>query len=274
MQIRIDAAKKIRKLRSRSSASASRPRASRKPPPLAAFLRRRRRQREAEHAEHERRDGRHREGIAQESCGQPGLRVPREQIADREPGDDPADGAPHADIAEVPRRVVHLPERDRVDERERRHVQDHVEQQIRIERGKLRRAREQVHQRSADQMDHAEQPLGVHVLVRDEPDDERRDDGAPRLSGIGQRAVGAAEAERARQIAAHRDEPGAPDEELEKHHDTQAQPDSAVHNLAPGRDASIVMGLARECVRAFSDPPSSPRSRRRRASSCGSCARG
>ena len=93
----------------------------------AGFLRRRARQREAEDSEHERRDGRHRERVSQEPGGEARLRVPREHVADREPRDDPADGAPDADVAEVPSRVVHLPERDRVHERERRHVQDHVD---------------------------------------------------------------------------------------------------------------------------------------------------
>jgi hypothetical protein len=38
MQIRIDATKNVRKFRSRSSPSASRPSASRKPPPVPPFI--------------------------------------------------------------------------------------------------------------------------------------------------------------------------------------------------------------------------------------------
>src|SRR5690606_37678677 len=79
----------------------------------------------------------------------------------------------------------------------------------------------QVHEDGPDEMDDAEQPLGVEVPVRNEPDDERCDDRAPRLRGVREPYLRPGRIESVRQVAAHRDEPRAPDEELEEHHHRQ-----------------------------------------------------
>src|SRR5213075_405853 len=51
---------------------------------------------------------------------------------------DPADRAEHANDREVTRRVGHVMERDRVRERQRRHVAERVQNEQRIERRELR----------------------------------------------------------------------------------------------------------------------------------------
>src|SRR5437762_13871374 len=59
--------------------------------------------------------------------------VPGAQIADIEARDDPADRAPHPDAGEVSGGLIHLPEGDGVDQRQGRHVENHVREHARIE---------------------------------------------------------------------------------------------------------------------------------------------
>ena len=83
-------------------------------------LRRRVRQHQAEQPEHDRACGGH---------SQRHRRRLEAERADEEPGDDPADRAEHADRRELAPRILHLVERQRVAQRERRHVAERVDQQ-------------------------------------------------------------------------------------------------------------------------------------------------
>ena len=121
-------ARRRRTMRSFSSASASRPRTSRAVMPLARPRRRRVRQRQAvDRPSSDRRRRRRRVNM-------PALGLEPER-ADDEAGDDPADRAEHADARELAARdrciVV---ERQRVGQRQRRHVAERVGEQHRVER--------------------------------------------------------------------------------------------------------------------------------------------
>jgi len=118
----------------------------------------------------------------------------------------------------MPGRFVHLPEGNGVHQGECRHVQDHVREHAGIEGGELPGTVERIHENAASDVQRAEQPLRVHITVGDEPHDERCDDRAPGLGGVCERTLCAARVQVRGEIAAERDEPAAPDEELEKHH--------------------------------------------------------
>ena len=137
--------------RSRSSFSASRP---------SALAQNRRRPRlrggvagsvKLKMPSSERRRGRHRERVAQRACRDRGLRVPGEHEADHEPGDDPADRTPHADVAETG-----ATDRPSAGTRSRSRApasactRSCTASTIRIEAAELRRACEQIHQHGAD----------------------------------------------------------------------------------------------------------------------------
>jgi hypothetical protein len=94
---------------------------------------------EAEDSEDERCHGGHPEGPSQLSLLFPA------QPADDHAGDDPADGAEHPDCGELPLRAGHLSEGHGVDQRQGRHVNDHVGENDREERpeGGHRRGEEQ-----------------------------------------------------------------------------------------------------------------------------------
>ena len=61
-------------------------------------------------------------------------RVGVQHLADDDARRDPADRAEHADDREVARRILHVMERDRIGQRQRRHVAERVQNQQRIER--------------------------------------------------------------------------------------------------------------------------------------------
>src|SRR5690606_5977441 len=103
-----------------------------------------------------------------------------------------------------------------------RHVEDHVAEEPRVERGEILCAIRQVHEHGADEVNDPEQPLGVEVLVGDEADDERRDDGAPGLGRVREADLRPGRTQVVREKAAHGDEPRAPDEKLDEHHHRQA----------------------------------------------------
>ena len=145
-------------------------------------------------------------------------RVPGESVADDQARDDPSDRAPEADAREIPARVSRPPERDRIHESQRRHVQDHVGEQAGIEIVELLRSIQHVHEHGTDQVNRAQQSLGIDVPVGDQADEEGRDNRAPRLRGVSARALCPRRAEARCEVAAHRDEPAAPDKEFQEHH--------------------------------------------------------
>ena len=156
--------------------------------------------------------------------GIPGL----ENLADEDAGHDPADGAQHADTGEFAARVLHLVERDGVDQREGRHVQGGVGQHGPEERSGRGHGRGVIQQSGAHDVQHAQHLLRREEAVGHHADEERRDDRAPVRGAVGIADVDAGKAE-FRQVTAHRHHPGAPDEELEKHHRRQLDADLGRH---------------------------------------------
>ncbi len=125
--------------------------------------------------------------------------------------------------------VIHLPEADRIDQCQCRHIENHVAEQTRVKVREALRHRQPVQQRRTDQVNDPQQSLGIEVLVCDQPDHEGRNDGAPGLGGVSERALGPGGSQIDREVAAHRDEPPAPDKELKQHHRPKADSQVAAH---------------------------------------------
>ena len=117
------------------------------------------------------------------------------------------------------RRILHVVERDRVRERQRRHVAERVRDQQRIERAPIASASTRATSappptrcRTASSFSRAKNRSATIPMKNG--DTQRRD---------GRRAVGepdlrAGEPQRLAEVRPHRDEPRSPDEVLEEHH--------------------------------------------------------
>ena len=138
--------------------------------------------------------------------------------ADGQPGDDPADRPEHADRRELAAGIDHLAERQRVAQRERRHVAQRVDQQHAVEpaEGRLRRRKEE--DDAADNVERGEDALGRHEPIRDHADEERRDHRRQRRRAGGQADLLAREVQRLAEPRPHRHVPRAPHEVLQEHH--------------------------------------------------------
>src|SRR5438309_1156595 len=216
-------------------------------------------QREAVEAECAGRDRAHEKGVPERASRYGGMGVPGEQIADTEARDDPADRAPHPDAGEVSGGLIHLPEGDGVDQRQGRHVENHVREHARIEGIETPSAGQRVVQDGACDMNDAEQTLGIEIAIRDEPDDERGDDRAPGLRGVGEGGLGSARVQIRREVAPQRDEPSAPDEEFEKHHDAKTESRRSGHEADlsqtdPARELSTAWATNRRPRRPSRTP--------------------
>ncbi|MNP22058.1 hypothetical protein D3C76_1147060 [compost metagenome] len=180
------------------------------------------RQRKAVEPQDQRRDGRHQEGIAQTACRDRFARIPGEHKTDHHAGDDPTNGAPHPDARELQRRVAHLPERHGVDQGQRRHVDHHVRQHVRVEHAEIRRRIQLIQQHRTEQVQHRQDPFGIEETVGDQANDKRRNDRPPRLRGKRHADLPAAGAQRAGKKSPQGDEPATPDKELQEHHHAEA----------------------------------------------------
>ena len=108
-------------------------------------------------------------------------------------------------------------------------------------------------------MNDAEQTLGIEITIRDEPDDERGDDRAPGLRGVGEGGLGAARVQIRREVAPQRDEPTAPDEEFQKHHDAKTESRQSGHEADlsqtdPARELSTAWATNRRPRRPSRTP--------------------
>ncbi len=95
------------------------------------------------------------------------------QPADEQAGGDPADGAEHADLRKVARRILDVVERQRVGQRQRRHVAEGVAEQHQVQAAERRQRRCVVEQSGADKVQHCEDLLGREEPVGDHPDKKR-----------------------------------------------------------------------------------------------------
>ena len=184
------------------------------------------RQRETEDAEDDRRGGGdlHRTG---------GVLEPEE--ADRESGRDPADGAEHADGGELPAGVRHLAKRNRVRERERRHVAERVGEQDDVEDAERRLLRRGEQDDPSRCMQDGEQPFGGEEAVGDHADEEGRDHRRDGRCAEHEADLLALERERAAEVGAERHRPCPPDEVLEEHHRREPEADACRHGNALGQ---------------------------------------
>ena len=152
-------------------------------------------------------------------------RVPVKQpLADRDADDDPADGPPDADAAEVTVAVGQVVERDGVGQRERGRVDDRVQQREAEERPVALERRELPDQQAADDVAQREELLGGEVPVRDLPRDPRRND---RPHGADHEHVAdlvPAEPAVVREERVQQRQPRPPDGVLQEHHKPQSRP--------------------------------------------------
>ena len=155
----------------------------------AGRLGRRVRQQQAEHRQHDRSRG--------SQLHRPSRRFDA-QRADDEAGDDPADRAEHAHRRKLASGIAHLPERQRVRERERRHVEQRVDEHGDVERpeGALRRRIEE--RDAAGEVQHRQQPLRREKPIGDHADEERRDHRGQRRRPVRQADLLAGKPERLR----------------------------------------------------------------------------
>ncbi|MNL28186.1 hypothetical protein D3C87_1498190 [compost metagenome] len=175
-------------------------------------------QSEAIETQQQRGDGRHQECVAQPAGGNRRLRIPGKHKTDHHAGHDPANGAPHTYARELQCRVAHLAKRDRVHQRQGRHVNHHVRQHERVKRAEVRRAIELIQQHRAHQMQHREDAFGVEETVSDQTNHERGNDRPPGLSRKRHADLPATGAQVAGEERTEGDEPAAPDKELQEHH--------------------------------------------------------
>ena len=140
-------------------------------------LRRRVRQQQAEHRERDR--------SRRSQLHRPSRRFDAHR-ADDEAGDDPADRAEHAHRWKLAPGIAHLPERQRVGERERRHVEQRVDEHRDVERpeGGLRRRIEQ--RDAAGEVQHGEQTLRREKAIGEHADEERRNHRGQRRRAVRQ----------------------------------------------------------------------------------------
>jgi hypothetical protein len=135
-------------------------------------------------------------------------------------GENPADGAAHAHDAEFLFRVLHIGERDRIGDRDRRHVEEAVHEHQQEEREKLFGETAAENRQAADEVGESEEFLGVKFPVSPLVAEEHADDRGDREGVQNQRLLSGREAE-AGQVTEDQREPSAPDEKLEHHHEEE-----------------------------------------------------
>ncbi len=140
------------------------------------------------------------------------------QQADGEPGGNPADRPEHPDARELLAGIGHLMERQRVGQRQRRHVAQRVAEQDRVEAAEVGEGRDPQQQRGAKQVQEREDALGREEPVGDQPDEEGGHHGGQRRGAVRDPALLPREPQRLQQVGAHRHVPGSPDEILQEHH--------------------------------------------------------
>ena len=171
------------------------------------------------------------------------LGVGLQELADEGDRRDPAERAEHARDRELLLRVGHVAERHRVRQPERRHVAEHVRQQVPLEPRRIvcldRTGDADQHDQRADGVHRSEHALRCEVAVGDQAEEQRRDqrrDRPGRVSPADGRhwPLGGVDERASRLI------PAPPDEELEEHH--RAQEGELRHGAAlcrrPGRASS------------------------------------
>ena len=152
--------------------------------------------------------------------------------------DDPADGPEDADERELLLRIGHRLHRDGVGQRQSGVEAQHVaEDGDPVDRGRARiRALHQhgavEHERGADEVHHSQDALRGEEPVGDHADEERRDDSGDGADGVGRAEVRAGESDGA-EVIRRGDIPGAPDEELEQHHDGELDSGEGAHGISP-----------------------------------------
>ena len=140
-----------------------------------------------------------------------------EDKADEKTGSDPADRAEYADHRELPLLVFDIVKRQRVGQGQSWHVAHVVEQQQQNEQtGCSRRQRHREHDKSTEDMQGTEHFFGREVAIRNQSQEERRDDGSDGIYGV--RPVCKVGHALRRHIVADRDVPRTPYKKLEEHH--------------------------------------------------------
>ncbi len=199
-----------------------------------AFLRDRRRVRqgETEQPEHHRSGGRN----LQRPCGRLEAERPDEQARH-----DPADRPEDANQRELAAGIVHLPERQRVAQRQRRHVAERVDQQHDVERTEARLQRREIQHGAAGDVQRGENALGRHEPIGDHADEERRNDCGDRRRPRREADLLAGEVQRLPEPRPHRHVPRAPHEVLQEHHRRQFRARGRGHPfLSPQVPESLV----------------------------------
>ena len=151
-------------------------------------------------------------------------RIGVQDPANHDAGHDPADGAEHADDGELPARIAHVVERDRVGQRECRHVAERVGDQRGIERGEGGLRRGEPEEPAPTRCEDCHEAFAREEAIGHHAEEEWRDQRGDRGGAIGQADLRAREMQRPGQVGAHRDEPCAPDEVLQEHHRRQPAP--------------------------------------------------
>ena len=104
------------------------------------------------------------------------LRVAIQQpLPDRNPNDDPADGAPDADLPELLVAIDEMMERKRVRQGKRRRIDDRVEDRINNQLAIARHIRQSPDEHGANEVAEAEELFRVEPAIGDLPCEERGD---------------------------------------------------------------------------------------------------
>ena len=187
-------------------------------------------------------------GEAHRQC----LRVGMQHLADDDACDDPADRPQHADRREFAARILHLPERERIAQRQRRHVAERVDEQHGVKSPERRLHRRVEQHSAADHVQRGEDALGREKAVGDHPDEKRRNHRRQRRRPGREPDLLARESQRLPEPRAHRDVPRAPHEILQKHERGQFQANCRRHGWIRSTTRSPP---ARSGSRATADRP-------------------
>ena len=153
-----------------------------------------------------------------------------EKSADNHSRHNPTDGAKHAHDREVLLLFGHMVERKGIDQPNRGHIADHVEQKQDDEppsSAGLGSDWRQKHRHPSDQMQHPKNAFSGEESVGDHAEEERRNDcpdGADRIGPVNH--IGHPDATH---IIPHRHIPCPPHEELQKHHAAELKVDPSFH---------------------------------------------
>ncbi len=214
------------------------------------FLRRRVRQKEAERREQQRSAAgdnisvtsrilqrRSTQSIAQH-CADPVYHTRRvgrvhlipidENERERPRRENPTDRSTHAHDAKFLFRILHVRERNRVGDRNRRHVKQAVHEHQEKEHPKIVRERQSDHRHAADQMAERQKFLRRKSAIGKLITEEHSDDGRDRERVQNHRLLPRRETE-AWQITENQRQPRTPDEKLENHHEEQFEVGSSIH---------------------------------------------